>query len=72
MFNKKPTEQRRLEALLRLMNVYTVRAQQTWRTKEERKAYSSVSILLNHAIDGNIDTLGRIYQFDLEHMYVEP
>lgn len=72
MFNKKPTEQRRLEALLRLMNVYTVRAQQTWRTDAERKAYSSVSILLNHAIDGNIDTLKRIYQFDLEHMYVEP
>lgn len=72
MFNKKPTEQRRLEALLRLMNVYTVRAQQTWRTKEERKAYSSVSILLNHAIDGNIDALGRIYRFDLGHMYVEP
>ena len=72
MFNKKPTEQRRLDALLRLMNVYTVRAQQTWRTKEERKAYSSVSILLNHAIDGNIDALKQIYQFDLEHMYVEP
>ena len=72
MFNKKPTEQRRLEALLRLMNVYTVRAQQTWRTKEERKAYSSVSILLNHAIDGNIDALNQIYQHDLEHMYVEP
>lgn len=72
MFNKKPAEQRRLEALLRLMNVYTVRAQQTWRTKEERKAYSSVSILLNHAIDGNIDALERIYLFDLEHMYVEP
>lgn len=72
MFNKKPTEQRRIEALLRLMNVYTVRAQQTWRTKEERKAYSSVSILLNHAIDGNIDALNQIYQFDLEHMYVEP
>lgn len=72
MFNKKPTEQRRLEALLRLMNVYTVRAQQTWRTKEERKAYSSVSILLNHAIDGNIDALNQIYQSDLEHMYVEP
>lgn len=72
MFNKKPTEQRRLEALLRLMNVYTVRAQQTWRTKEERRAYSSVSILLNHAIDGNTSALNRIYQFDLEHMYVEP
>lgn len=54
------------------MNVYTVRAQQTWRTDAERKAYSSVSILLNHAIDGNIDVLNRIYQFDLEHMYVEP
>lgn len=72
MFNKKPTEQRRLEALLRLMNVYTVRAQQTWRTDAERKAYSAVSILLNHAIDGNIDALERIYSFDLEHMYVEP
>ena len=72
MFNKKPTEQRRLEALLRLMNVYTVRAQQTWRTKEERKAYSTVSILPNHAIDGNIDALNQIYRFDLEHMYVEP
>ena len=72
MFNKKPTEQRRLEALLRLMNVYTVRAQQTWRTKEERRAYSSVSILLNHAIDGNIDALDSIYRQDLEHMYVEP
>ena len=72
MVNKKPTEQRRLEALLRLMNVYTVRAQQTWRTDAERKAYSSVSILLNHAIDRNIDALERIYQFDVEHMYVEP
>lgn len=72
MFNKKPTEQCRLEALLRLMNVYTVRAQQTWRTDAERKAYSSVSILLNHAIDGNIDALNRIYRFDLEHVYVEP
>lgn len=72
MFNKKPTEQRRLEALLRLMNIYTVRAQQTWRTKEERKAYSTVSILLNHAIDGNTDALDSIYRHDLEHMYVEP
>ena len=72
MFNKKPTEQRRVEALLRLMNVYTVRAQQTWRTREERRAYSSVSILLNHAIGGNINAPNRIYQFDLEHMYVEP
>ena len=72
MFNKKPTEQRRLDALLRLMNVYTVRAQQTWRTDAERKAYSSVSILLNHAIDGNIDALNSIYRQDLEHMYVEP
>ena len=72
MFNKKPTEQRRLEALLRLMNVYTVRAQQTWRTKEERHAYSTVSILLNHAIDGNIDALDSIYRQDIEHMYVEP
>ena len=72
MFNKKPAEQRRVEALLRLMNVYTVRAQQTWRTKEERRAYSSVSILLNHALDGNTSALERIYQFDLEHMYVEP
>ena len=72
MFNKKPTEQRRLEVLLRLMNVYTVRAQQTWRTKEERKAYSTVSILLNHAIDGNIDALDSIYRQDIEHMYVEP
>ena len=72
MFNKKPTEQRRLEALLRLMNVYTVRAQQTWRTKEERKAYSSVSILLNHAIDGNTSALDSIYRQDIEHMYVEP
>lgn len=72
MFNKKPTERRRVEALLRLMSVYTVRAQQTWRTKEERKAYSSVSILLNHAIDGNIDALNQIYRFDIEHMYVEP
>ena len=72
MFNKKPAEQRRVDALLRLMNVYTVRAQQTWRTKEERRAYSSVSILLNHALDGNTSALERIYQFDLEHMYVEP
>lgn len=72
MFSKKPTEQRRLEALLRLMNVYTVRAQQTWRTKEERRAYSTVSILLNHAIDGNIDALDSIYRQDIEHMYVEP
>ena len=72
MFNKKPAEQRRVEALLRLMNVYTVRAQQTWRTKEERRAYSTVSILLNHALDGNTSALERIYQFDLEHMYVEP
>ena len=72
MFNKKPTEQRRVEALLRLMNVYTVRAQQTWRTKEERRAYSTVSILLNHALDGNTSALERIYQQDLEHMYVEP
>lgn len=72
MFNKKPTEQRRLEALLCLMNIYTVRAQQTWRTDAARKAYSSVSILLNHAIDGNIDALNQIYQFDIEHMYVEP
>ena len=72
MFNKKPAEQRRVEALLRLMNVYTVRAQQTWRTKEERRAYSSVSILLNHALDGNTSALERIYQQDLEHMYVEP
>ena len=72
MFNKKPTEQRRLDALLRLMSIYTVRAQQTWRTKEERRAYSTVSILLNHAIDGKIDALNRIYQQDLEHMYVEP
>ena len=72
MFNKKPTEQRRLEALLCLMNVYTVRAQQTWRTKEERRAYSTVSILLNHAIDGNIDALESIYHQDIEHMYVEP
>lgn len=72
MFNKKPTEQRRLEALLRLMNIYTVRAQQTWRTDAARKAYSSVSILLNHAIDGNIDALDSIYRQDIEHMYVEP
>ena len=72
MFNKKPTEQCRLEALLRLMNIYTVRAQQTWRTKEERRAYSTVSILLNHAIDGNIDALDSIYRQDIEHMYVEP
>lgn len=72
MFNKKLTERRRVEALLRLMNVYAVRAQQTWRTDAERKAYSSASILLNHAIDGNIDALNRIYQFDLEHLYVGP
>ena len=72
MFNKKPTEQRRLDALLRLMSIYTVRAQQTWRTREERKAYSAVSILLNHALDGNTSTLERIYRQDLEHMYVEP
>ena len=72
MFNKKPTEQRRVEALLRLMNVYTVRAQQTWRTDAERKAYSSVSILLNHALDGNISALECIYRQDIEHMYVEP
>ena len=72
MFNKKPAEQRRLDALLRLMSIYTVRAQQTWRTKEERRAYSTVSILLNHALDGNTSALERIYQFDLEHMYVEP
>ena len=72
MFNKKPTEQRRLDALLRLMSIYTVRAQQTWRTKEERKAYSTVSILRNHALDGNTSALERIYQLDLEHMYDEP
>ena len=72
MFNKKPAEQRRVEALLRLMSIYTVRAQQTWRTKEERRAYSTVSILLNHALDGNTSALERIYQQDLEHMYVEP
>lgn len=72
MFNKKPTEQRRLDALLRLMSVYTVRAQQTWRTKEERKAYSTASILLNHALDGNISALESIYRQDIEHMYVEP
>ena len=72
MFNKKPIEQRRLEALLRLMNIYTVRAQQTWRTDAERKAYSSVSILLNHALDGNISALECIYRQDIAHMYVEP
>ena len=72
MFNKKPTEQRRLDALLRLMSVYTVRAQQTWRTKEERRAYSTASILLNHAIDGDIDALDIIYRQNIEHMYVEP
>lgn len=72
MFNKKPTEQRRLEALLRLMNIYAVRAHQTWRTPEERKAYSTVSILLNHALDCNIDALEHIYQSDIDHMYVQP
>lgn len=72
MFNRKPTEQRRLDALLRLMSVYTVRAQQTWRTKEERKAYSTASILLNHALDGNTSALESIYRQDIEHMYVEP
>lgn len=54
------------------MSVYTVRAQQTWRTKEERRAYSTASILLNHALDGNTSALESIYRQDIEHMYVEP